>query len=252
MDSVHSRSWTWPTAMALALLAACGGDALDVQPAPGRTDGLLWGNVKRGGSDYGISAFASGGRFMAVDAGGAFYDGTYSISNGLLSGTGLRIYAVNTGAPTVKGFSETGTITAKVTPGDGWDGKIVTAGNATITFILSYDTGADAQDSSLGITQGTWTYADEVTTSTLSIDSGGNTASTNSSGCTSGGTVSTIDTNFNIYGSQTTVSGNVNCPSVLFGSYTGLITVDLAAAPNALAVMLAKTDYMVAYRYTRQ
>lgn len=248
---MHSRRWTWPVLLALAVLAGCGGDALDIKPVPGRTDGLLRGSVKRDGSDYGVSAFASGGRFMAVDAGGVFYDGTYSISNGQLSGSGLRIYAVNTGAPTVRGFSETGTITAKVTPGYGWEGKIVTAGNATITFILSYDTGTDAQDSSLGITQGTWTYADQVTTSTLSIDSGGTTASTNSSGCTSGGTVSIIDANFNIYGSQTTVSGNANYPSVLFGSYTGLITVDLAAVPDALAVMLAKTDYMVAYRYSR-
>lgn len=261
MDSVHSRSWTWPTAMALALLAACGGDNLGPEEptVPSRISGLLFGTVTRSNQTYQMFAFANNGRFMAVDGGGVFYDGTYSVDGGQISDVGgLRIYASDpVGRPFIRQVSETAaTLSASVTTA-GWNGTIgAAAGNYSLN--LDYQLPEDAQDSSLTFIDNTWVFTSGTYESTLTIQTNGATATSNTdnnvaTGCNSSGAASIIDANFGTYGWQTTLSG-ANCGAFDDLPYSGFGVLTEGTAPlDTLTVYLANANFFLAYSpYRRQ
>lgn len=260
MGSVHSRSWTWSAVMALALLAGCGGDNLGPEePAvPARIDGLLFGTVTRSSQTYPMFAFANNGRFMAVDGGGVFYDGAFSADGGQISGTGLRIYAEDpVGRPFIRKVTENGaTLSASATTA-GWDGTIgAMAGNYSLN--LDYQLPEDAQDSSLTFIDNTWVFTGGTYESTLTIQTNGATATSNTDNgvatqCNSTGAASIIDANFGTYGWQTTLSGT-NCGLFDDLPYSGFGVLTEGAAPlDTLTVYLANANYFLAYTpYERQ
>lgn len=246
----------------IILLSACGGGEYAPPPTVARTvDGVLAGTVTRGGNTFNMLAFANAGRFMAIDAGGMFYDGTFTVTNGQATSSNLRLYNAATSRPFIKGFTESGTLSAAVNVDSGWTGNF--AGPALAgTLALNYDRPAGDQDSSLGFTAGTWLFQDATYQSVLTISDSGATQTTNTDAgtplnCDSAGSVALINPDFGTYRLQTTVSG-AGCPTGFGGAYTGFILLGQSANPpspplSRLIAFLAKPEFFLSYvAYQRQ
>lgn len=239
--------------VAAGALVSCGGGGGGGGSAS-RIEGLLEGASTRSSTQRGVIAYASEGRFMAAElaSDGYFFDGEYTISGGSLSGS-ARIYGTSLGLAHARYFTQTATLTGTATDDD-W--QVTITGASSTTALAVVHQAKDTQNSSLSAVQGTWVYDPSGSnTSTLTIASDGATSSTNDSGCASNGSVATIDRDYTLYDSATTVTDPTgNCPNSVEGSYTGLIALFdyIPGNDDQLVVMLAKPDFMLFYPYTRQ
>ena len=250
---------------AAVALAACRGGTLGENPAqpPGRIDGLLFGTVTRGGTSHQAFAFVNGGRFMAADDGGVFYDGTYAMSGASASGSGLHVYATDPGlADTgldaiVRQVTDAGATLSATVSTTGWQGSIAST-VGTITLALDYQSTLDTQDSSLTFIDNGWLFTSGTHQSSLTIASDGATTNANSdngtaTNCDGAGQASIIDANYGSYGWSETLSG-AGCATNLAASYTGFGVLSESTNPlDTLTVFLANANYFFSYRsYQRQ
>jgi hypothetical protein len=248
---MQSRFGAVALLVVVGALAGCGGGGDN--PGP-RIEGLLVGEAVRSSGTRDVIVYASEGRLLAVEVANDayFFDADYTIDGGTLSGT-ARIYGNNVGSTNARFFTENATVSGTAGE-DGWQVTIAGA-NSTTAFALAHHE-EDTRNSSRSVVQGTWVYdASGPNTSTLTIAADGATSSTNDAGCASNGSLATIDRDFNLYDSATTVTDTTGgCPNTVEGSYTGLISLFdyLDIDQDLLIVMLAKPDVMLSYAYQRQ
>lgn len=240
------RSGRIGVGIALATMVGCGGgggggDGAQTPPPPppptSESAGGIWsGTVSEGGSVVNdISCLVTDAGELAcilIDpSNGAFAGGvrgTVDVVNGdEISGSGTSYaapgYTLNNGA-TVGNFTITsGTVSER-------DLITVTAtsGGATDQISMAFDTIYD-RDSSLATVAAAYTAFDVFgDPASFSIDSAGALFAQTQSGCVGNGQVSVIDSQFNGYDVEVTVS---NCPG-LDGTYNGLAVTTDSAATN--------------------
>jgi hypothetical protein len=240
------------TGLLLAGLAAgCGGGGGDDARAPEvapRVDGILHGTLTRSGTTYTLDAIASDGRFLAVDSGGRFYDGTFTIVDGAITASSITIYVPNgangdafdhVGYPLESGMSFVD-VTATAT---GLVGGIT--GSTPATFSVTYDLAADAQDSALALIAGTWRFTNDIYASDLTVSTTGASGTTSTYGgnafhCGSTGTASLIDPAYGLYAWQATPSGewcSATAPVSGIGYLSGgTLTILLAGSAQSFAL----------------
>lgn len=147
-------------------------------------------------------------RFITED--GAQQVGTISSTGSVINGEVTEYTAI---ADPVSG-TFTGTISARNT----LSGSVQFGGVTTSTFSFNYDTLYE-RDSSLAVVSGIYSDTDGGGyTETYTIESDGTITGSDTDGCVFGGAVSILDSNYNMYRVQLTVS---NCDD-LDGTYTGL------------------------------
>lgn len=209
-------------------LSACGGGSSDTASAPvpvvnEKMGGIWEGTSTSGGNSQtliGVTTDDGRFRFLSLDTSGQFV-GTINVSNqNQISGSGVGIAPVGstwTDGSTAISIDLSGAISERVSFTGTWSASTGEEGDFNLNFDDIYN-----EDSSISTVQGTWTSFDEFANATGSytIDSDGGINGQDNSGCVYGGSLSIIDSNFNVYDITLTVS---NCGD-FNGTYTGLST----------------------------
>ncbi len=117
------------------------------------------------------------------------------------------------------------------------------SGSVTSTFTFSYDSIYE-RNSSLSSVAGTYSDTDGFGyTETYSIDSLGNISGSDTNGCQFSGRIQILDSNYNVYRINLTVT---NC-SVANDTYSGLATLldENGSANDTLAASFSGTNYVI-------
>lgn len=120
-------------------------------------------------------------------------------------------------------------------------------GVQTSSFELNYDSIYE-RGSSLARVVGTYSDTDGTYTETYTIDSSGDITGSDTDGCVINGQISIVNSAYNDYGIQLTVS---NC--AISGNYTGAaVLLDDEEMDDTLLSFMSSDDYVVAGSVTRQ
>lgn len=241
----------WLAAGLVALVGACGGNGND-RPRIVRDnlDGLLVGTLAVGGESHLLRAAVRDGRLLAVDGtDNVLFDAPFTVTGSDIASSAVRVYGEDFGGrPGFRGFSETGTLAATVSPTYVWSGTITTSAG-TATLVLRYDERAYDQDSAASFVAGTWKLRGND--NLLTIDDAGAASTALATGCPATGTVTVIDPDHNLYAAELTAAGTA-C-GVLAGSYSGLVSLGTNAAPlDTLALVVSKPELIINTLWDRQ
>jgi hypothetical protein len=225
----------WPTVLVLVLLAGCGGggggggaSATATPPAPThQSAGGMWFSATGASSGMSVMIAETGDLRVVMppsgSSGPAFGFGTVTVTGNLVEGN-LKTRATTPSPGSPPGAELDCTVTGTVTTRTSMQLTTVcldTAGNRTTTSIaLMYDPRYE-MDSSLADIAGNYTLAPPASsaTNTLNINGDGTLFGMYHNGprCTLNGTVSIINSNFNLYRFEVRFS---NC-TVFASTYEG-------------------------------
>ncbi len=232
-----------------ALLAACGGGGGSGSSAPTQNPpppppppvavfGGIWTGILTFDSSQSTEEFVGlvtedgQFRFISVDSPKQFV-GTQSTNSGTVSGSGIAITTANTetwpDGSTVTNISTDGQLGQKATFAGTW---IADSGDGG-SFQFAYDSEYE-RASSLALLEGVWSEVDDLgnPVASFTIDSLGLFTGQNASSCTSQGSFLIVDSRYNLYQINSTITG---CP--IAGDYSGFAVVGDLFVPNDFIVI---------------
>lgn len=232
-------------ALLIGLVAACGGGGGDggFSPTPLSAGGFWQGTTTADGVTQNILGFVSESKlFHFVREDKAEFFGTLTINGKTATASFTGVPAAN--STFADGSTQgTGTLTATI------QSRVQLSVTATfttqnsttsnITMTVQYDAGYDP-DSSLATVDGNFTNTTSPGSDVFTINSGVVTYSDNT-GCMANGTVTLIDSRYNLYNVQFTFAG---CPVPQQNGLQlqGLLAIDLTSNPNLLLMAMHGTS----------
>ena len=184
----------------------------------------------------GISVDDGRFQFLSVDTLGQFA-GTARLTGGSVSGSGKGFAPPGTtwrDGTTVTNVTFSGVLVERRTFTGSWS----TGTGESGSFDLAYDPDY-GKDSALSLVAGVWTIYDDNLNpfATFTVDADGRFSASNRLGCNSSGRFTIIDSQFNVYGFESTIA---SCP--IAGEYAGLATLGDLERPNDVLLALANND----------
>ncbi|MGH8264341.1 MAG: hypothetical protein ACRET4_12735 [Steroidobacteraceae bacterium] len=230
-----------------AITAACGGGGSSgggFQSTPSSAGGFWQGTTTADGATQDIYGFVAESRlFHFIRADGAQFYGTLTITgnDGTASFTGLAPPGTTFADGSTRG---TGTLTATIQTRSQLNitGSFTTANNTTsnLTMMVQYDAGYEP-DSALASVGGNYAAMGAPPgTDSFSISNTGVVTYSDNTGCMANGTVTLIDSQWNLYNVEFTFS---NCPVPAQNGLQvqGLLTIDLTQDPDLLILAVHGT-----------
>ena len=243
--------WRCLTVIALCCsLIACGGGSSSSNPpppAPPQSISGIWTGTATS-SAFGLSSdligiISESNEVFFITSQASQEHGTLSVSGSHVSGSLIafapigQVFPDGSSAATI---SVTGTVHTKSTLSGSFSG-----GGDTGTFSLTYNPLYD-RSSSFSLVTGTWLTSDGII---ISVNQSGQFNGSDPSGCLLNGQISIINSSFNAYRVNVTVS---NC-GIVDGDYDGLATlVDNLAANDTLDVGVSNASISIVAEFTLQ
>ena len=222
---------------AIALLSACGGGDVAITPAQDPSDAQALEVAGLNGIWEGDYTDASG--TVCTDVKGLIYNGSvHAISencNAVFAGsltidTGVanidfKLFDVDGASTGQSNFSGSYTLKSQI------NGSLSNGGRLNLNYDINYE-----NDSSIALVAGDWSAQGLA----VRVDAGGNIMGVDTDNCSYTGSISIIDSDYNLYNINISVDNfnNGSCP--LTGSYAGVASFTLGA--NASLTVLAGNE----------
>lgn len=224
-----------------ATLVACGGggggSGSGSPPPPNASAGGLWVGTLTDGTGV-VAIVAENGDFHVLQEDGVQHFGTVTTSQSSVSSSFVGVTLIGTTFPdgaTHGTGTLTGTVQERVRLSATSSFRTSAGTNSSTGVTLDYDP-LHERDSSLAAVAGN--YQDFATGSIVSIDANGSAFTQDPlTGCVTNGTLSIIDSRFNVYRVQYSYSSCQGAFAVLNGvNFRGLATLDNTTPPEALII----------------